>query len=108
MGVLRFRPKSEGPLCEAIRQRRRLALDYGEGERTVEPYIHGLDRHGQAVLRAYQLAGPSKLGHTNRWRLFQLSRATDLRILDQTFSGEREDFNSQDPDIAHVHCQIGG
>ncbi len=107
MTIVRFQPKSAGALCEAIRQRRQLSLNYGDGERVLEPYIHGLDRNGQAVLRAYQVSGPSKLGHATKWRLFQLSRATDVRILDETFSGQREDFNSQDPDVAQVHCQIG-
>ena len=94
-------------MCEAIRQRRRLALDYGDGERIVEPFVHGLDRRGEQVLRAYQVTGPSKLGHANKWRLFQLRRVTEFRLLDDVFSANREDYNERDPDVAQVHCQIG-
>jgi predicted DNA-binding transcriptional regulator YafY len=106
MPVVRFLPRSEGPVCEAIRRRSLLALDYGDGERVVEPYCHGLDQAGSDVLRAYQVRGPSRLGHRDSWRLFRLERASGLRVLDDSFDGTRADYNERDPDVVRIHCQV--
>lgn len=105
VSVVRFQPRSNGPLCEAIRGRFLLALDYGDGERIVEPYCHGLNRDNAEVLRAYQRSGPSRLGHRDPWRLFQMARASGIRVLAESFDASRSDYNERDPDIARIHCQ---
>lgn len=106
MKLVRFEPRAAGPICDAIRTRHHLAFDYGGGERVVEPHIHGTNAADDEVLRGYQLSGPSKGGHAQRWRLFIVSRMTAIRVLDAEFKSTRNDFNPKDPDVRYAHCRV--
>lgn len=106
MNVVRLPPRSEGQWCDAIRGRLLLALDYGDGERIIEPCCHGLNAAGVEMLRGYQISGPSRLGHRNPWRLFQVKRIAQARVLSASFKERRADSIERDPDIVRPHCRL--
>lgn len=98
---------SKSPICDAIRLRRLLSLNYGEGQRIVEPYCHGSNVNGDELLRAYQLSGPTKRAHADGWRLFKIGDASGISLLDDSWaSSMRSDFNPRDPDVTWVHCKV--
>lgn len=106
MTVIRLEPRSQGLVCDAIRGMQLLAFNYGDGERIIEPHIHGFSAAGTEIVRGYQVSGPSRKGHPNRWRLFLVDRIRDPRLLEDRFAGEREDFNLRDPDVVRAHCHV--
>lgn len=70
----------------AIAGRRLVELTYKRDVRIVEPHDYGR-RGGVVRLLAYQISGKS----TTRpeWRLFDVARIEQLRVLDRTFAGSR-------------------
>ncbi len=106
MNVVDFQPRSEGPICDSIRGRFLLAIDYADSERVIEPYGHGLNADGAALLRAYQRVGPNRPEDSTGWRLFRIDKIRHCRMLADRFDGRRDDFNYRDPDIPRVHCQV--
>jgi predicted DNA-binding transcriptional regulator YafY len=93
-------------VCEAITNRRLLRIDYGAGERLIEPHAHGLSKDGNPLLRAYQVSGASDSGEPTNWKLFRMDRVNSVQATDQHFAGPRPDYNPNDPAMMRVHCRI--
>ena len=73
----------------AMHQRQLLKIKYDKGSdfRVIEPYMLGENAKKEAILRAFDLS-------KNDWRLFLLSKITEIRLLETQFKGFRSDFNS--------------
>jgi len=93
------------PLCDAIKRRSIIQFDYRGARRTVEPYLHGYNKTGIEVLRAYQIGGASKTGHRFCWKLFHVDKIEQLNLVKITFS-LRKDYRVIDRAITRVHCQV--
>ncbi len=84
----------EGPhsidelLRAAIAQKRKIRFWYGGTERVAEPHDYGI-HNGKARLLAYQTGGRSNSGPLPAWRLVDVSRITQLELLEKTFPGNR-------------------
>ena len=63
-----------GLLCEAIAAKTLLAFTYEGHPRVVAPYCHGFTRAGDEALRAVQLRGTSRSGHSARGKLWIVSK----------------------------------
>ncbi len=74
-------------IIQAIRLRRKVELNYkGEGYRIVCPHALYISPTGKKLVDAYQISGYST--HADQipgWRPFDISKITDIRILDDTF-----------------------
>jgi len=81
-------------IMAAISQRRRIRFSYDGKERIAEPHDYGI-QNGRARLLTYQTGGQSSSGHLPAWRLVDLSKITDLEILDKVFAGNRPATSGQ-------------
>lgn len=94
-------------ICQAIRERRLLRLNYDPGSRTIEPHAHGESKDGNELLRAYQTAGASASGEHENWKLFRVDRITSLELLAERFAGPRTGYNPDDPAMkGGVFCHL--
>jgi hypothetical protein len=93
-------------ICDAIRQRRRLLFDYDGLPRVVEPYCHGTNAHGSALLRAVQVGGSSSSGAFGFGKLWTVSKMTKVRASDELFTPDDPRYKPDDSTIVEVHCRI--
>ena len=91
-------------ICRAIGTRTLIAFDYDGHHRIAEPYRHGTGSRGRELLVGYQVAGSSASADLG-WRLFDVSRITELRAVNEHFVC-RPEYDAEDPRIDSVHCCI--
>ena len=77
----------QNQITNAIRSKNQLKLNYeGEGYRIVCPHILYFSSVGNKLLDTYQLSGYSKHpGEIPGWRPFEVSKITELTILNDNF-----------------------
>jgi len=93
-------------ICSAIRDKRIIAFYYDGGLRNIEPYCYGVTKNSNEVLRAFQISGYSRSGNPKRWKLFSVSKISNLKILVEIFQGNRRDYNRNDPAMPRIFCRI--
>lgn len=79
----------------AIRNRNLIEFYYDGGNRTVEPHCYGITTAGNEGLRAFQVDGHSSSGKMG-WKMFDLGKADDIEILDETFDSPRPGYSKGD------------
>jgi predicted DNA-binding transcriptional regulator YafY len=78
----------------------------GEGVRIAEPFCLGKTTAGNVALRAYQLRGYSN-SLPQQWKLFDLSKITELKILSETFDyTQRENYHVGDKAMDTIFVQV--
>jgi len=77
-------------IIEAVNKRNLLEFRYDGHLILVEPHTFGVSTIGNDTLSAYQVEGTSDKGDVPDWKLFTISRITDLKKFDKTFSGTRK------------------
>ena len=92
-------------ITAAISQRRRIRFWYDGKERIAEPHDYGV-QNGRARLLTYQVGGHSS-GHLPAWRLVDVSRITDLEILDKVFAGNRPAPSGQHHKWDRLFIRVG-
>lgn len=92
-------------ICTAIREKRILELRYHGYSRLVEPHIYGEDKHGNEVLRCYQVAGGSESGERAGWKMLRIKDAVVIHLAQAEFPA-RSEYRLQDKVIRRVYCQI--
>lgn len=92
-------------ICTAIENQQLIEFYYEGGNRVVEPHCHGITTKGNQGLRAYQVSGYSSTGKMG-WKMFDLSKASSITILDDTFSGPRSDYKRGDKGMSRIFCEI--
>ncbi|HVE89713.1 MAG TPA: hypothetical protein VNA44_08425 [Burkholderiaceae bacterium] len=75
-------------LKTAIRERRLITFVLDQRPRRAEPHDYGLI-DGEPRLFFYQVGGESRSGRPVGWRWAVLSKVSELRVLDERFSGPR-------------------
>lgn len=80
----------------AIAHRRLIELTYYGVVRLAEPHEYGI-RRNTATLLIYQLgpAGRAKGKRLPNWRLLDISKIEALKVLDDVFSGNRDESSSE-------------
>lgn len=79
---------------------------YYEGElRVVEPYCYGETTAGNEGLRAYQIDGYSSTGKFG-WKMYDLGKADNITITEQTFDGSREGYKRGDKGMSRIHAEL--
>jgi len=96
-------------ICSAIDAKKVISFYYRGGIRFVEPFCYGLHKStGEEVLRGYQVKGFSEFGEPYGWKIYLLNEISKLMITDNTFKGDRKDYNPDDPVIKKIICRIDG
>ena len=77
----------QAQIINAINSRRRVELNYkGDGCRVICPHALFISSTGKTLVDSYQLPGYST--HHEQipgWRPFDISKITEIRVLDETF-----------------------
>jgi hypothetical protein len=92
-------------ICKAIEEKRVLELRYHGYSRIVEPHVYGEDRHGDEVLRCYQLAGGSESGERAGWKLLKTKEAVLIHLAETGFL-PRADYRHEDKVVTRIYCQV--
>ena len=85
-----------GQIIQAIENRNRLEIDYGAGQRTVEPHTYGNNKNGNDLLRVYQLEGASASGHPEGWKLLVVNDIRSGYSTSQIFADPRPGYTRGD------------
>jgi hypothetical protein len=94
------------PICDAIHLRIVLELRYHAYSRLVEPYVYGVSRIGDELLRCYQVAGGSVGGDRRGWKLLKVSEIASFHATQTSFEPRMSAYNPQDPGIPEIYCRI--
>jgi hypothetical protein len=89
-------------ICQAIREKRLLELDFGGQSRRVAPHIYGIDAAGEELLSCYQVWGD---GEDAGWLSLRLTDVSQLRLTTKRFAPRLEHQRSEGS-IARVFCQV--
>lgn len=93
-------------IMSAIRQRKRLIVNYEPGQRIIEPHAYGLGSHGQELLRAFQISGASASGEHVDWKLFRVDRINGLMPANENFAGPRPGYRRGDKAMSRIYVQL--
>jgi predicted DNA-binding transcriptional regulator YafY len=91
---------------QAILSRSLVELYYDGGTRLVEPHCLGITTAGNYALRAYQIRGYSKSGERMGWKLFDLSKASNVQVLAEKFEGPRHGYQRGDKAMAVIYMEL--
>lgn len=92
-------------IVSAIRDRRVLAIQAGQGERKVEPHAFGLDRAGKAILLCYDVSGPAAEGRRG-WALLMVNERMQITPQEECFSLARMGYRRDDTGLCSVVEQV--
>lgn len=93
-------------ICFAIKNMKKLKIEYKGTERIIEPHAYGLDKKKCEKLRAFQVSGFSKSSKPSGWKLFKCEDITSIIPLTDSFS-VRPGYNySGDNQISNIKCKI--
>jgi hypothetical protein len=70
-----------------------IVFNYDGSGRVVAPFVVGVSRDGNPLLRGYQLEGVSRSGKGAGWRVFQIRKMSDLDNYQDFFYKEDFDFD---------------
>lgn len=96
----------ENIIREAIANKQLLEFIYKDELRIVEPYTFGVTTKGNDVLSGYQIDGESTSSNELGWRLFTLDKIDNLNLLEDDFSGDRDEYNPNDSRMSHIYCTL--
>ena len=91
-------------ICQAIREKRLLELQYAGHARRVAPHIYGIDAAGEELLACYEVWGGTD-GEPAGWRSLPLAQVTQLKLTTKRFA-PRPEHQRRDELIARVFCQV--
>jgi predicted DNA-binding transcriptional regulator YafY len=93
-----------GELLEAARSHHAVELVYrgrdGDAARIVHPHAVYRTASRKLCLDAVQVGGETRSGGLPGWRLFELMRVADIRVLDATFDVDPE-YDPTSPKYRH-------
>jgi hypothetical protein len=92
-------------ICRAIRERRLLTFFYEGGPRFVEPHAYGTTTQDNPGLRAFQTDGFSSTA-TMGWKMFDMSKASHIRILETKFGSPRTGYKRGDKGLKAIDAQL--
>jgi len=88
-------------LARAIKDKRRLHFLYNGRARLVEPQCYGIGAKGTELLRAHQLQGGRE-----REPLFDVSKISDLQMLDEVFPRPGPNYKREDSAMKTIFAQL--
>jgi predicted DNA-binding transcriptional regulator YafY len=95
----------DGSICSAIQNKFLIQFDYEGTDRVIEPHCYGVLKNGNEAIRGYQVRGYSSSGKMG-WKMFDLSKTTNLEVLEETFEDERDGYQRNDKQMERIFCQL--
>jgi hypothetical protein len=92
-------------ICDAIHNKNLIELIYEGHKRVVEPHCYGVSTAGNEALRLYQVDGYSST-RTMGWKMYDLSKARNITVLDETFNSPRPGYKRNDRGMSKIYCQL--
>ncbi|AGH95393.1 hypothetical protein [Pseudobdellovibrio exovorus] len=92
-------------IVDAINNKKMIEFKYNGGVRIVEPHCYGISTAGNESLRAYQVDGYSS-SDPKDMKLFTLSKASDISLLEKHFDGPRPEYVRGDSAMSHIYCEL--
>ncbi|MBO9683667.1 MAG: hypothetical protein J7502_13525 [Flavisolibacter sp.] len=92
-------------ITNAIQNRQLLSFTYESLFRIVEPHCYGKTYKGNYCLRAHQVDGESSTGYMG-WKLFDLSKASNVQLLDTAFQSIREGYKKGDRQMTEIFIEL--
>jgi len=92
-------------IIEAIENQNVIEFTYEGETRIVEPHCYGLTTKGNEGLRAFQTGGYSSSGSMG-WKMYDLGKADDIEISDETFNGPRPGYNQGDKGMSKIYAEL--
>jgi len=94
-------------ICDAIKERQLIRFYYEEHQRIVQPHTYGIHKDtGNEVLRAYQVGGYSSSGNIPGWRLYIVSKISNIEITDEIFENSAPGYRKNDSAMSYIFCQM--
>jgi hypothetical protein len=93
-------------LLKAIRERKLISFDYKGKLRVAEPHDYGI-QNGLERLLCYQVGGDSNTGRLPSWRLVEVAKLDDLKIINRKFPGNRPAPSGQHHNWDVVFARVG-
>lgn len=90
----------------ALRQNKRLTLNYGGHRRTVEVHAIGCSKKGQTVIRVWQTGGGSVSEKYIGWKLIDLEKASDIAMVDEVSEAPRASYKKGDRAMAVTIAEL--
>ena len=87
-------------ICKAIKKRQLIQFEYNGKLRTAEPQCYGMGTKGKELLRAYQVNDPRVE------KLFDLSKITNLVVLDEPFEAAGPNYKKRDSAMKKIFCEL--
>jgi hypothetical protein len=81
-------PEFHNQLLDAITARHQVSFIYQGKLRIVEPHDYGIQKETPRLL-SYQIGGQSGSGPLPNWRMFDLNKMSEFKMLDALFAGNR-------------------
>ena len=88
-------------IIQSITTKRRLRFTYKGKTRLVEPQCYGLGSRGTELLRVHQIRGGPQ-----REPLFDVSKITNLVLLDEFFMKPGPNYKRNDSAMKIIFCQL--
>ena len=92
--------------AQALRKARVLELRYHGYARSLEVHACGWTKEGHPVMRAWQVAGGSKRGERQGWKLMRLDEALGAIVTDAVSAAPRKGFKRGDKAMARTVCEV--
>ncbi|MEA9415424.1 hypothetical protein [Flavobacterium sp. PL02] len=92
-------------IIEAIENKNLVEFNYDDELRIVEPHCYGLSTKNNEILRAYQVDGYSSSGKMG-WKLYDLAKAEDINILEDSFERSRNGYNQGDKSMSTIYSEL--
>ncbi len=92
-------------IIKAIQNLSIVEFSYKGELRVVEPHCYGETTAGNEGLRAYQIGGYSSTGKFG-WKMYDLRKADNITITDQTFDGPKEGYKRGDKGMIHIYSEL--
>jgi hypothetical protein len=89
----------------AIQNQKLVSFIYEKYFRIVEPHSYGKTTKENTCLRAYQVDGESSNGIMG-WKLFDLSKANNIELLETTFTNPREGYKRGDKQMTQIFSEL--
>lgn len=94
-------------ICQAIKERKVISFIYKGNRRVVEPFTLGhLKSTGNLTLSAWWLSGFSSSSEKPDWKLYSITKISDLELENESFSSIREGYNPSDSRMGEIICTI--
>jgi hypothetical protein len=88
-------------IIQSILKKRRLRFTYNGKTRLVEPQCYGIGAKGTELLRVHQIHGGSQ-----REPLFDVSKMTNVVLLDEVFTEPGPNYKRNDSAMKTIFCQL--